>query len=104
MRVGDKKTLPIADAVVKDVGGMGAVRPDSGVRSVLSDKVDISESAKSLGRARALMNTIPDIRTDKVKSLKDVIESGMYNIEAEKVAVKIIERAIRDAIYVRNKK
>lgn len=103
MRIRDKKTAPVADAVVKELGNGRSITPGVGVRTSQSDKVDISVGAKELMRARRLMETIPDIRIDKVRSLKTVIHSGLYNVEAEKVVVKIIERAIRDAIYVRDK-
>lgn len=103
MRIGDKKTAPVADAIVKELGSGRGVASGAGVRALQSDKVKISAGAKELMRARRLMETLPDIRTDKVKSLKTVIHSGLYNVEAEKVAAKIIERAIRDAIYVRGK-
>lgn len=103
MRIGKKKTPLVTEVVVKGTVGGRGIKPDSGVRSSQPDKVDISVSAKELMRAHRLMDTIPDIRTYKVESLKTMIQSASYNVDAEKVAVKIIERAIRDSIYVRGK-
>lgn len=103
MRIRDKKTTPVADTMVKDIGGVRIATPDAEVRSLQVDKVDISVSAKELTRAHKLLDAMPDVRIDKVMSLKTVVQSGLYNVEAEKVVVKIIEKSIRDAIYVMGK-
>lgn len=104
MRIGDKKTPQVTETVVKEIGIGRGVRPNSNIKPSQTDKVEISNSARELARARRLMNVMPDIRADKVDSLKSVIKSGAYKVDTEKVAVKIIERALRDSLYVKDKR
>ena len=40
---------------------------------------------------KALINELPDIRTDKVEQLKKAIDTGFYNIDSYKVAEKMLE-------------
>lgn len=54
------------------------------------DSVDISSTAKEYQIAQKALMHSPDIRDDKVKELKDKIQSGNYNINANEIADKIV--------------
>ncbi len=54
----------------------------------INDKVEISEKAKAL---MAIIGQMPEIREDKIKALKEAIETGKYNIDPKKIAGKILE-------------
>lgn len=101
MKVEEKKTPPVADAAVKRIAGGSVLAADTGVRPLQPDRVDISTGAQELTRARKLLEAVPDVRIDKVNSLKTDIRNNTYSVDAEKVVVRIIERAIRDAIYTK---
>lgn len=103
MKVGDKKTQPVADAVVNRIAGGSVPAVDAMVRPLQTDRVDISAEAKELARARKLLEAVPDIRIEKVNSLKTHIRNNTYSVDTEKVVVRLIERAIRDAIYSKGK-
>lgn len=55
------------------------------------DKLNISQEAKEYQFAIGKLKDIPDIRTEKVNSIKTQIKSGTYEINANKIAEKMIE-------------
>jgi len=110
MKVGDKKTRPVAQSVVNGVTGAGQTASVDAVSKAGQpdkldkvDKVDISPEAIELTKARKLLDGVPDIRVDKVNGLKTEIENNRYTVDTEKVVVRLIERSIRDAIYTKGK-
>lgn len=62
------------------------------------DRVQISPKAKDVQKIRAEVDSLPDIRTDRVEEAKKAIETGTYNIRGEKVADKIIKEGVIDSI------
>lgn len=54
------------------------------------DKFEISQAAKDYQIAKAAVKNAPDIRAEKVASIKAKIEDGTYNVSAEAVADKIL--------------
>ena len=56
------------------------------------DSLAISDVAKELQIAKKAVKNAPDIRYDKVKKKKKRIQSGSYDISANEVADKIIDR------------
>jgi negative regulator of flagellin synthesis FlgM len=64
-----------------------------------TDTVVISDAAKRIQEVRTQLNEIPDVREDKVAQLKNEIENGTYQIDAEKIAGKMIrEGLINDGV------
>jgi len=55
------------------------------------DKISLSGKAQEINELKALINDLPDIRTEKVEELKKAIDAGSYNIDSYKVAEKILE-------------
>jgi negative regulator of flagellin synthesis FlgM len=55
------------------------------------DKISLSGKAQEINELKALINDLPDIRTDKVEQLKKAIDTGAYNIDSYKVAEKMLE-------------
>jgi len=58
------------------------------------DKVALSPEAKQIQGAKKLLDSLPDIREDKVAEIKEQIEAGTYNIDGEKIAFKMIRESI----------
>jgi len=58
------------------------------------DKVALSPEAKQIQEAKKLLDSLPDIREDKVAEIKEQIEAGTYNIDGEKIAFKMIRESI----------
>ena len=59
-----------------------------------ADTVVLSDTAKKVQEAQKQLETIPDVREDKVAELKEQIENGTYNMDEEKIAGKIIKEAL----------
>ncbi len=71
-----------------------ADKPEAG-KSV---NVELSERAKEFKKVRGLLDNVPDVRETMIIKLKADIEQGNYRVNAEKVAEKMIERAIIDSL------
>jgi negative regulator of flagellin synthesis FlgM len=58
------------------------------------DKVILSQEAKKIQEAKKLMDSIPDIREEKVAKIKAQIENGTYQVEEKKLASKMIKESL----------
>jgi len=55
------------------------------------DKISLSGQAKEINELKRLISDLPEMRSDRIDALKKAIESGNYNIDAKKIAEKILE-------------
>ncbi len=62
------------------------------------DKVELSSLAKDVSKARAEVDRTPDIRTEKVESLKEKVNSGEYKVDPDKVAQKLVDEHLSELI------
>ena len=58
--------------------------------------VDFSERSKDIQRIQQVVQSQPDVRSDKVKAIKEKIEKGTYEIDFEKTASKILNAFFDD--------
>ena len=65
---------------------------------ITGDKVDISSKAKEIREAKMLLNSLPDIREEKVAQIKERVENGSYQIEEKKTAAKMIKGSLLDEL------
>lgn len=63
-------------------------------QQVKADTVELSDMGKRVQEAQKQLETIPDIREDKVAQLKEQVENGTYEIDAEKVADKMLRDSL----------
>lgn len=61
-----------------------------------TDAMTVSAEAKTFSAALAAVKKSPDIRQDKVDSLKEQIASGNYKVSDEQLVDKLIERMQRN--------
>jgi len=100
MKIGDKKTKVGTETFVKKAGAKTAPRKSAGAgKGAASDNVDLSSMAVEMRRVKAMVDSVPDIRADLVGRIKSDIEGGVYKFDTEKVAEKLIERALRNALF-----
>ena len=59
-----------------------------------ADTVVLSDTAKKVQEAQKQLETIPDVREDKVAQLKEQIENKTYDMDEEKIAGKMIKDAL----------
>jgi negative regulator of flagellin synthesis FlgM len=62
-----------------------------------TDTVVISDAAKRIQEARAQLDKLPDVREDKVADLRNQIQNGTYQADAEKTAGKLLKEHVRVA-------
>ena len=78
-----EKTSKTAPAVMKELEKTAEKSP--------SAKVELSESAQLIQKAVELTKASPDIRKDKIASLKASIKDGSYKVETSKIADKLVD-------------
>jgi negative regulator of flagellin synthesis FlgM len=73
-------------------------KPVSGGATVATERVDLSAEAKDFQRIKQILDETPDVREEKVRELKDRIESGNYAVDSGKVAAKMLGESLIDTI------
>jgi negative regulator of flagellin synthesis FlgM len=63
-----------------------------------SDTVEISDQARELARARQAVDAAPEVRSDKVASIKKRIEDGTYSVSPELLARKLLQNNNPDGL------
>ncbi|MGD8835618.1 MAG: flagellar biosynthesis anti-sigma factor FlgM [Desulfobacteraceae bacterium] len=71
-----------------------AKEPDVAVPVAKGDKVDLSTKAKELQSAREAIQQMDDVDHEKVARIKAQIEAGTYQVDAEKVAGKMVDESL----------
>lgn len=59
-----------------------------------SDKINLSREGKELKRIHEKLNQTPEVRMEKVKQLRKVVQQGTYQVSGEKIAEKMLEGII----------
>ena len=62
------------------------------------DKVELSSVANKIREARKLIDSVPDIREQKIANIKTQIENGTYQINEEKIASRMLEESLLNDI------
>ncbi len=57
----------------------------------LNDRVEISGQGKEVADLMAAINQLPDVRDDKIKAMKEAIETGKYHVDSIKIAGKLLK-------------
>ncbi len=61
-----------------------------------TDKVNISQTSRDIRKIQSVLKTVPDVRTDKVRQLKEQIEAGTYNVDNKKLANAMLVDLLKD--------
>jgi len=89
------------DAYVNQVHDKNKVGPADDKADKVSAKTDtviISDAARRIQEARAQLDAIPDVREDIVAELRNQIQNGTYEVDAEKTAEKLLTEHLGNAI------
>ncbi len=57
-------------------------------------KVEISNTSVEISKAAEKMEVVPEERAKKIEELKMMVENGSYNIDAKKIAEKIVNDSL----------
>ncbi len=63
-----------------------------------TDSISVSDRALELSRLREELAQLSELRTDRVRELKEQISAGTYEVSAEQIADKILERVVADQL------
>ena len=84
---------------VQDKNKVGSPDNKPEKTAVKADTVVLSDAAKRVQEARRQLDDIPDVREEKVLQLRSQIQNGTYEINADKIAGKMIkEGLLNDAL------
>ena len=96
MEISPKDSVNIEAYVnqVQDKDKVDAAAEQKEQQQAKADTVALSSAAKDIQEAQKQLEAIPDVREDKVAQLKEQIENGTYEIDAEKIADKMLKDAL----------
>ena len=103
MEIIDKNSSIKLDSYIKNFVDKGKTGPSSKQASeeiFREDKVVLSPKAREIQEAKKLLNSLPDIREEKVTHLKKQIKSGTYQIKGEKIAVKMLKESLSTDLVI----
>ena len=55
------------------------------------DKFEISNAGRTFQVAKKAVEQTPEVREDKIKTIKEQLSAGTYNVSASEVAGKIVD-------------
>ena len=79
---------------VQDKDKVDATSEQPEKQQTKADTVVLSDTAKKVQEAQKQLETIPDVREDKVAQLKEQIENKTYKMDEEKIAGNMIKDAL----------
>jgi negative regulator of flagellin synthesis FlgM len=79
---------------VQDKNKVDSSEHNSNKATAKTDTVVISDAAKRIQEARSQLDAVPDVDEEKVAQLKKEIENGTYEINADKIAGKMISEGL----------
>ena len=82
--------------VKKPVAKTEAANSTAKPEAAATDRVNISSGSRDVQKMQEIIQNTPDIRMDKVESLKAQIASGEYNVDPRDVADKMLTSLITD--------
>ena len=57
-----------------------------------TDRAELSERARLMGKARTALQNTPDVNQDKVNSVKQRVDNGTYQVPADELARRLLHR------------
>ena len=64
-----------------------------------SDRLELSVRSREISHLDEMIRSTPDIRESKVEQVRLKIETGNYNVKAEKIAEKMIKGNLLDEVF-----
>lgn len=64
--------------------------------SLGGDKVEFSSGSRDVMKMQEILQGTPEVREDKVNSLKKQIEQGTYQVDSHKIADKMLWNLLSD--------
>jgi negative regulator of flagellin synthesis FlgM len=80
--------IPLENSKVSRTKAGGKTPEPQAVKS--SDRVDISSQGKKVAELMAVIDQLPEVRTDKINEVKEAILAGTYQVDSKKIAQKLL--------------
>ncbi|MDI6761921.1 MAG: flagellar biosynthesis anti-sigma factor FlgM [Thermodesulfobacteriota bacterium] len=71
---------------------------EADAKTASGDRVEFSTRSREMQKIYEVLQTTPEVRSDKVSEIKKRIEDGQYRVDSETLAEKIIKESILDLI------
>ena len=65
---------------------------------ISEERVEISPKASDLNKIREIVRKTPDIREEKVASLREKIAAGNYSIRGQEIADKMLRESLLESV------
>lgn len=85
-----KVSTPTDDSKIKQSVEQATTKPES-VNSSAADTVSLSDNAVQLGKINSSSISAPVVDTQRVEQVRQAISNGTYEIDAEKIADKLMQ-------------
>lgn len=69
-----------------------------GVETAEGASSEISARGKEFAKAKAIAESVPDIREERIAKLKEKIAAGKYKVDADKLAEKMVDEHMKTAV------
>ncbi len=76
-----------------------APQSKSGNTALGSDRVELSVRGLQYQHLEDLLHATPDVREAKVEQIRNLIQTGTYNVRGEQVAENIISGSLIDEVF-----
>ena len=78
--------------------GMPSVSEPASTEPVIAgDSVELA-SATQVQQLNQMVQAMPTVRAEKVEGLRDAIEEGSYHVESDKLAKKVVDDVLSEAL------
>lgn len=84
------------DESLKGTGKNASIISDEMLAS--SAKVEVSPRGKEINRVKSLAKEGPDVDEAKVRKFQDLIDKGLYNVDAGAVADRLVNEHVMNAM------
>jgi len=64
-----------------------------------SDRIQVSDAETLREMAHTMMADMPDVRLDKIESIRDALEKGTFQCNSKKVATQIVRNALAERTW-----
>jgi len=64
-----------------------------------SDRLELSDRSLEIAHLNDLIQSTSDVRQSRIDQVRREIESGTYNVKADKIAEKLVEGNLLDEVF-----
>lgn len=102
MKISGRKGKETGNVVSRKTGGVqgkGSAEtagPVAGVPSSGTPSLAISDQGRLVSEAHRALDALPEIRVEKVGRIQAAMEDGVYQVEGQQVADKMVTDAVRE--------